>query len=178
MRSRRLALLFARADGPRGLTVMAYTSTHFCKIFYIPLYVLLIRTLNGLPRVGGTCCFDGVDPELVGDIFQPLQGFLIGLVVVVHIFLDGFETASNRRDKYRKFCWFLKVSRSWRCFQTPADLPEEEELARGGEDLWHMEQPLPLNPIIRGGLRRWREDDFSILFSWDELFRPVVSTKV
>lgn len=83
---------------------MAYTSTHFCKIFYIPLYVLLIRTLNGLPRVGGTCCFDGVDPELVGDIFQPLQGFLIGLVVVVHIFLDGFETASNRRDKYRKFC--------------------------------------------------------------------------
>lgn len=83
---------------------MAYTSTHICKIFYMPLYVLLICILNGLPRVGGTCCFDGVDPELVGDISQSLQGFLIGFVVVGHVFLDGFETASNRRDNFRKFC--------------------------------------------------------------------------
>lgn len=30
----------------------------------------------------------------------------------------------------------------------------------------------------RGGLRRWREGNFSISFSCDERFRPVVSTKV
>lgn len=30
----------------------------------------------------------------------------------------------------------------------------------------------------RGGLRRWREDNFSILFSCDERFRHAISTKV
>lgn len=57
--------------------------------------MLLIRTLNGLPRVGGTCCFDGVDPELVGDISQSLQGFLVGFMVAGHIFWMDL----NRRQR-------------------------------------------------------------------------------
>lgn len=84
MRFKRVTILYARAAGPRRLTVMACSNTSTCNIFHIYLYGLIILTLNYLPRVRGTCCFDGVDPELVGDISQSLQGFLIGFVVVSH----------------------------------------------------------------------------------------------
>lgn len=84
MRSKRVTILYARAAGPRRLTVMACTNAGTCNIFHIKLYGLKILTRNYLPRVGGTCCFDGVDPELVGDISKSLQGFLIGFVVVSH----------------------------------------------------------------------------------------------
>lgn len=78
-------ILYARAAGPHRLPVMACTNTTTCNIYiHIYLYGLIILTLNYLPRVGGTCCFDGVDPQLVGDISKSLQCFLIGFVVVSH----------------------------------------------------------------------------------------------
>lgn len=49
--------------------------------------LLCCRELNfDSPRVGGACRLDGVDPELVGEVLQALQGFLVGFVVVSHAF--------------------------------------------------------------------------------------------
>lgn len=170
MRSRRLALLFALADGPHGLIVMACTSTHICKIVYI--YITSNSHFEWLTQSWRHMLLWWSGSWACWRYLSVPAGFSHRVCGSWPYFLDGFEAASNRRDNFRKFCWFLKVWRSWRYFWTPVDLPEEEELAGGGEDLWHMEQPLPLNPIIRATVvARWvtqvdRGRFLNFIFMW------------
>lgn len=57
-----------------------------------------------LPRVRGACCLDGVDPELVSDVFQPLQGFFIGLVVASHAFLGFVSSDRTKKNSHVQCC--------------------------------------------------------------------------
>lgn len=78
--------------GPAGKTCVSYSSVTTHGIFVSPrvaaCYLIFPAniTLNNSPGVGGACRLDGVDPELVSDVFQPLQGLLVGFVVACHGF--------------------------------------------------------------------------------------------
>lgn len=56
---------------------------HTVHMLNVRFPITCIR-LSNLPRVGGARSFDGVDPELVGYVFQPLQSFFVGFVVASH----------------------------------------------------------------------------------------------
>lgn len=75
------------------------------------LYLKLMRvTLAHLPRVRGACSVDGVDPQLVGDVSQPLQGFLVGFVVARH----GFWSLSSQSftlEKLIQVVWVTQLLR-------------------------------------------------------------------
>lgn len=63
--------------------------------------VLFVKSLaRALPGVGGARRLDGVDPELVGDVFQPLQSLLVGFVVARH----GFGVRVARLLQLQS-CW-------------------------------------------------------------------------
>lgn len=52
--------------------------------FFVHVSAWCLISLENSPRVGGARRLDGVDPQLVGDVLKPLQGFLIGFVVARH----------------------------------------------------------------------------------------------
>lgn len=79
-----------------------------------------------LPRVRGACCLDGVDPELVSDVFQPLQGFFIGLVVASHAFL-GFVSSDRTKKKLTRS--MLRHAAAVSC---PFKVQQEKERQGGG----------------------------------------------
>lgn len=109
-------------------------------------------TLNDLPRVWGACCLNGVDPELVGEVFETLQGFLVGFVVAAHACLVFGDLC---RLKKWIFVWRLlpgvasgtlrHAVASYRLKVQPRRRTAIEE-----GDLCLIQQPLPPNPIIGG----------------------------
>lgn len=72
------------------LTCVRCGDTLACRVFSFAHYFTLFLTItayvtqNALPGVRSARRFDGVDPELVRGVFQPLQGLFVGFVVASH----------------------------------------------------------------------------------------------
>lgn len=104
---------------------------------------LIWHRLKDLPRVRGARSFDGVDPELVSNILQPLQGLLVGFVVAAHGFWLVARAAYAREGE----CLGRFPVSKTRCCATPllaASTTEEEG------HLWLLQQPRPPDAVIGG----------------------------
>lgn len=66
--------------GPRVARASAalYNEHYLCSVGF------WIFSNKYLPGIRGAGCFDGVDPQLVSDVFQSLQSLLVGFVVASH----------------------------------------------------------------------------------------------
>lgn len=101
------------------------------------LYLKLMWvTLAHLPGVRGACSIDGVDPQLVGDVSQPLQGFLVGFVVARH----GFWSLSSQSftlEKLIQVVWVTQLLRGvgWESLRhAVADCPVQVQPRRRRSD--------------------------------------------